>query len=110
MTERNWSEYGITIPSRTQPTRMGEIKMPCPKCSKNRNDRSLSVNLISKTWFCHRMQCQFAGSLYIKGNYRIPDTEYKQLTKLSDEAINWLANRKLNTDYIHLNTYLCTLL
>ena len=57
---QSWSDLDIPIPSGAT----GEVRTTCPQCSAGRRDRngkSLSVNLREGIWFCH--YCGWKGSL-----------------------------------------------
>jgi len=49
----NWQTISQNIPAHKT---TGQIKMKCPNCNHKRtdkSDKSLSVNLNEKSWFCH---------------------------------------------------------
>jgi len=49
----NWQTISQNIPAHKT---TGQIKMKCPNCNHKRtdkNDKSLSVNVNDKSWFCH---------------------------------------------------------
>lgn len=88
-----WQDVGIEIKASWH----GNVKTYCPQCRdtrRNKNDKSLSVNLDEKVWNCHH--CGWTGKLIEKTKkeyFRPIDAELK----LSDKAIAYLKNRGLST-------------
>ncbi len=88
-----WQDVGIEIKSSWH----GNVKTHCPQCRdtrKNKNDKSLSVNLDEKVWNCHH--CGWTGKLIEKTKkeyFRPLDAELQ----LSQKAQEYLKNRGLST-------------
>ena len=84
-----WEQTGIDLKKKSG----GQLKTKCPKCSaerKHKSDTCLSVNIDTRTWFCHN--CGFKGTLNIaeKKEYVMP---LCNLTSLSKETISWFEKR-----------------
>lgn len=88
-----WQDVGIEIKASWH----GNVKTHCPQCRdtrKNKNDKSLSVNLDEKVWNCHH--CGWTGKLIEKTKkvyFRPLDAELQ----LSQKAQEYLKNRGLST-------------
>lgn len=84
-------KYGIDVSNKTS----GETKVICPKCSHTRKktqDKCLSVNLDTGQFHC--FNCEWKGSAMQREKeqktYTLP---VKNLTKLSDNALDWFKGR-----------------
>lgn len=88
-----WQDVGIEIKASWH----GNVKTHCPQCRdtrKNKNDKSLSVNLDEKVWNCHH--CGWTGRLIEKKQkeyFRPLDAELH----LSQKAQEYLKNRGFST-------------
>lgn len=101
--EKTWAEVGIHDRDITN-GRRGDIKARCPRCSTGKNDKSLSVNTIKKTWQCWRGSCRWTGSLFESTHYISPAADsytMKKLTKISQRGIEWLLERKISMAVIN---------
>lgn len=61
---KTWQDLDIDIPTGVSSV---NVKTLCPKCShlrRNRREKCLSVNLVTETFKCHNVGCDFRGSLH----------------------------------------------
>lgn len=94
----DFKKYGIEVGNKTS----GETKVVCPKCSHTRKktqDKCLSVNL--DTGIFHCFNCEWKGSAMKREReqktYTLP---VKNLTKLSDKALEWFKERGIGQSTI----------
>jgi len=87
----DFRKYGIEVGNKTA----GETKCICPQCShtrKKKQDKCLSVNLDTGQFHC--FNCEWKGSAMQREKeqktYTLP---VKNLTKLSDKALEWFKGR-----------------
>ena len=110
---KTYADFGIYVNC----SGSGNVKVPCPQClheRKNKNDKSLSVNLDKGVWNCHH--CGWSGCLGNKynhiirnsmkpssdNNYKIPKLSY--VVPIPREILKYLTeDRKIPKDIIKRN-------
>lgn len=98
--KKNYSDFGIEIPSfKTS----GNVKVLCPHCHNqrtNKRDKSLSVNLDKGIWHCH--YCSWSGTLHVgERTFSTPHKVYRKptprtITAFSEKSIEWFKNRGIS--------------
>ena len=98
----NWTRLGIDVGRiRT------EGKTKCPKCGptrKNKNDKSLSVNVETGDYKCHNTPCDFMGNagyddkLHIQREKKVFVKPLPKLQKVSDGVLKWFESRGISNN------------
>lgn len=95
-----WEIIEQTLP----PNKQGQIKMKCPNCNHKRTDKqdkSLSVNIEDKSWFCH--YCNESGRHQEQREIIKPiqTTISEQANDLSIDALEFLNSRGISETTSH---------
>jgi hypothetical protein len=108
---KTYADFGIYVNC----SGSGNVKVPCPQClheRKNKNDKSLSVNLDKGVWKCHH--CGWTGFLKNthnkqsimkpshQNNHKTPNLQY--VVPMPEEILKYLTHdRKIPEDTIKRN-------
>jgi len=93
------SDLGIKLTRRS-----GQEKVKCPQCSdgrKNKNDKSLSVNINTGEYNCHN-DCGFKGNVRKierkreNRHYEKPSKEYTQNQERNERVLAWFKSRGIS--------------
>lgn len=94
----NWDKVGIDI------SKVRNNKAFCPKCHdqrKNKQDRSLFVNLQTGVYRCFYHACDFRGCVADKPQYQKKkdfSTPLPRLQKVSDSVVKWFEDRGISNN------------
>lgn len=99
----NWQTISQSVPAHKT---TGQIKMKCPNCNHKRtdkNDKSLSVNLNEKSWFCHycndkgrEQEAETIVPIVEPTPKPLQTTITEQANDLSLEAVKFLQSRGIS--------------
>lgn len=103
---KNYSDFGIEIPSfKTS----GNVKVICPHCHDqrtNKRDKSLSVNLDKGIWHCH--YCSWSGTIHVgERTFSTPQKTYRKpapraITAFSEKSVEWFKKRGISESTLKL--------
>ena len=80
--------------------KIGENQMPCPECSQNRRKKHIkcfSYNAEKEVGYCNHCETRFVKhNPHEEKQYIKPTLEWKNFTKLSENAVKYFESRKIS--------------